>query len=51
MTIAPPGGKPEDDRPGWHPTKYPSTDRMAILPSAGKQPDMALEVAAAEVDR
>ena len=51
MTIGPPGGNPEDVRPSWPQTKYPSTDRLAILPSAGKQPDVTLEAAAAEVDR
>jgi 5-methylcytosine-specific restriction protein B len=52
VTSTPPGGNsPADDTARRHPTKYPNTDRMAILPSAGKTPDVPLEVAAAEADR
>ena len=35
----------------WHPTKYPSTDRQAILPFAGKKPDIPLEEAVDKADR
>ena len=34
-----------------HPSKYPSTDRAAVLPSAGKSPDLPFEEAIAAFDR
>ncbi len=37
--------------PAWHPTKYPSTDRAAFLPSAGKAPHQGLEDAFRSFDR
>lgn len=52
MTIAPPGGgNPEDDGPVRHPTKSPSTERAAVLPTGAKYPDVPLEAAIAGADR